>query len=235
MKLVVHMGVLLGVGLGLGLADMALRPLAESAENATDINDLIGQTDPDSGTPANTEPDVDTPEIRDPVDDGTGNTEPVDDGTSDNTEPVVDTPPDVPVVTSEPEFPRTTPGPNWPAHHVTVEQASQLFGRPDVLFVDARALDKFEEGHVQGAICLPLEAFHGQQPQILEFHTSMDFPIVVIYCGGGDCEESDAVRDLLMPDGYENVYVMHDGWPGWVKMGLPGETGQGEFEGFYDW
>ena len=38
---------------------------------------------------------------------------------------------------------------------VTVDEAKQLFGQPNVVFVDARVADEYKKFHIKGAISMP--------------------------------------------------------------------------------
>ena len=51
-----------------------------------------------------------------------------------------------------------------------------------------------------------------------------DLP-VVLYCSGGECEDSHMLADKLFGAGFANVLVYKDGWPDWVKRGGPVRTG----------
>ena len=51
---------------------------------------------------------------------------------------------------------------------------------------------------------------------------------LVVYCNGGNCDESEQVAKLINGSGYQKVYVMHDGIPGWQAMGYPSEEGEGQ-------
>src|SRR5271155_3565020 len=47
-----------------------------------------------------------------------------------------------------------------PSHVISVDEASKLVGRPDVVFVDTRNYWKYAKGHISGAVDLELFAFH---------------------------------------------------------------------------
>jgi rhodanese-related sulfurtransferase len=42
---------------------------------------------------------------------------------------------------------------------------------------------------------------------------------IVIYCSGGDCEDSHMLAQKLWGIQFNNVYVYKDGFPDWVKRG----------------
>jgi len=110
--------------------------------------------------------------------------------------------------------------------HITIKEAKALFEKtPPAYFVDTRHKADYEEGHVKDAFSLPLAAFSGKKPKLLDVMDPTE--IVVVYCVGGTCEESEEVAKNLSIMGHKNVYVMHAGFPGWVKAGLPVNKGVG--------
>jgi len=41
----------------------------------------------------------------------------------------------------------------------------------------------------------------------------------VVYCSGGDCEDSHMLSEKLWGIGLNNVLVYKDGYPDWLKRG----------------
>ena len=89
------------------------------------------------------------------------------------------------------------------------------------LFVDARSNDDYNEGHVKGAISLPVGEFDERVGNLLD-HYSPDRSIIT-YCSGRTCEDSHRLARMLIDFGYENVSIMIDGFPGWKENGYPVE------------
>lgn len=113
--------------------------------------------------------------------------------------------------------------------HITVAQAWELYNAaPPAIFIDSRHAPEYEAGHVAGAFRLPLDAFKGQEPAHIQFMPRSD--TYIVYCVGGNCDESTAVQKQLLLAGYRKVYVMHAGYPGWVDAGHPTEVGQDPIE-----
>lgn len=92
-------------------------------------------------------------------------------------------------------------------------------------FVDARLTEQFEAGHIADAMNI--------SPSMLEENASLfvldvidpELPIV-IYCGGGDCDDSHRVAELLQDlRGFEQTHVFVDGFPAWEQAGLPTSSG----------
>jgi len=100
-----------------------------------------------------------------------------------------------------------------------VKIAKQIYDIGKAVFVDARSREDYEDGHIKGAVSLPvgqfdesIDAFHDQ------YSTSSS---IVIYCSGRTCEDSHRLAHLLLDEGYTNVTIMIDGYPGWGSEGYP--------------
>jgi rhodanese-related sulfurtransferase len=94
-----------------------------------------------------------------------------------------------------------------------------------VPFLDARRTKVYEEGHVAGARSFAVwESDVDQKVFALQDEAGKDLP-VVLYCSGGECEDSHMLADKLFGAGFVNVLVYKDGWPDWVKRGGPVHAG----------
>ena len=83
--------------------------------------------------------------------------------------------------------------------------------QPDVLWVDARAREAYEQGHVPGAHSLNEDAWDEGLAAVLGAWTPGEK--VVVYCDGGSCDASHAVAARLREEaGLSEVYVLHGGW-----------------------
>ena len=100
-------------------------------------------------------------------------------------------------------------------------QAKQIYDSGNVLFVDARTRDDYDEGHIPGAASLPVGQFDEHINAFLDRH-DIERPIVT-YCSGRTCEDSHFLAQLLMDFGYRDVKVFIDGYPGWEAEGYPVE------------
>jgi rhodanese-related sulfurtransferase len=113
---------------------------------------------------------------------------------------------------------------DMPKGQITLEQAKKFFdeGSP---FVDARRKEDYEAGHIKGAFRINMKSFENGDPPLLAM-IARDANVVV-YCSGGNCDESEHVAEFMSDSGYKKVYVIHDGYPGWDAMGYPTEKGEG--------
>jgi rhodanese-related sulfurtransferase len=100
-----------------------------------------------------------------------------------------------------------------------IRHAKTLYDTGHVLFVDTRSIDDFHDGHIKGAISLPVGLYEEHIDAFLERY-DFDRPIVT-YCSGRACEDSHHLAQLLMERGYLNISVMIDGFPGWEAEGYP--------------
>ena len=101
----------------------------------------------------------------------------------------------------------------------SVSRAKEEFDRGGVLFVDARPLDNYQDGHIQGATSLPVGEFDERIESFLNRY-SPDQPIVT-YCSGRTCEDSHELAQFLTDAGYTNVRIFIEGFPGWESEGHP--------------
>jgi rhodanese-related sulfurtransferase len=100
-----------------------------------------------------------------------------------------------------------------------ITHAKSLYDTGHVLFVDARSIEDYTDGHIKGAVSLPVGQYDDQIDAFLDLH-DLDSPIVT-YCSGRTCEDSHHLARLLLERGYLNISVMIDGFPGWEAEGYP--------------
>lgn len=88
------------------------------------------------------------------------------------------------------------------------------------LFLDARRSEAFHTGHILGARSLPAwEANLSERIQRLAMLAPDPRLPVVIYCSGGDCQDSHLVAEALRPAGFVNLRIYREGYPDWVNRG----------------
>ena len=95
------------------------------------------------------------------------------------------------------------------------------------LFLDARRSKDYAQGHVAGARSFPVwesEVLKGRVEALVAEGRDGSLP-VVLYCSGGDCEDSHMLAQALFGAGFENLLVYRDGFPDWVKRGGAVATG----------
>ena len=99
--------------------------------------------------------------------------------------------------------------------------AKEIFDKGHVLFIDARSQDSYEQGHIQGAVSLPLGQFDEKIDYFLSRH-ALDQPLIT-YCSGRTCEDSRHLARLLSEAGFTDVRIFIDGFPAWKAEGYPVE------------
>ena len=105
---------------------------------------------------------------------------------------------------------------------IKLEQAFSLFKR-GILFIDARDVPDYDEGHISKSINIPFDDFDNHK-QKLE-NISKEQPLV-IYCAGTECDLSHLLANLLFEKGYNQVYVFFGGWVEWFDANYPIEKTQ---------
>ena len=89
-------------------------------------------------------------------------------------------------------------------------------GGEKVLFVDLREPNDFQQGHLPGAVLLPLRELPSQFTKVPRTGR------VVLYCscGPGNIEEGYSYQ-ILREQGYRNVSVLEGGMTEWLRLGYP--------------
>jgi rhodanese-related sulfurtransferase len=113
------------------------------------------------------------------------------------------------------------PHPDKPWVEVSGDDVAALHRRGDVPFLDARRTAVYRDGHVAGA--RPFSVWEADiDDKVKAFFAEGHDPsgAIVVYCSGGDCEDSHTLGQKLYMAGFDNVLVYKDGFPDWEKRGL---------------
>lgn len=214
-SLIVQIGIIIGVGIALGAVDaFALRRVDLSEREAPpSVDEILKNAARGQPIP------VDTP-AESPDDPAAGETQPDE---PEAPQPLVPEPAAASAAPSAPAGFTPTPKDQLPAGQITLDEAKALFDI-GAMFVDSRSLDHFKQGHVENAIRIESSMFRMGDPAELALIPRE--AVVVVYCNGGHCDESENVAKYLSASGYKTVYVLHDGFPGWKAMGFPSATGE---------
>ena len=111
------------------------------------------------------------------------------------------------------------------------KQAREMFEDPRfaqgaIIFIDARNDEHYQQGHIPGA--WPFDRYHPENYLPTVLPACQLAQQVVVYCTGGDCEDSEFaalfLRDSAQIPG-EKLFVFAGGWTEWTERGLPMETG----------
>ena len=106
---------------------------------------------------------------------------------------------------------------------ITLDEAKVLQQSGGAVFMDARPLEEFTKGHIQGAISLP---WHEAEQRVMDVTADMSNDAVIItYCDGDTCNLSKDLALLLENLGFLKVRILINGWTVWQKAGLPVDAG----------
>jgi len=109
---------------------------------------------------------------------------------------------------------------------IPFDEAKDKFLTGAAVFVDARTPELYQEGHIQGALNVPLAEFDQMMERVL---TELpEEALIVTYCDGEECDLSAQLALKLREIGYENVRVLHNGWSLWKNHPLPFQSGKGQ-------
>ena len=103
----------------------------------------------------------------------------------------------------------------------TVALARKLFNTGEYVFVDARSAEDYQEGHIRGAVSLPVGQVEAKLSEFLQQYPPET--AIITYCSGRTCQDSHHLAEVLLEMGYENINVFIDGFPGWETEGHPVE------------
>jgi len=109
-------------------------------------------------------------------------------------------------------------------------QAWQLFNDPRhqqqlVVFIDARDDRHYSQGHIPGAY--QFDHYHPEKYLAEILSACQMAEQIVVYCNGGDCEDSEYAAVMLRDAGVANqkLFVFSGGINEWTARHLPLETG----------
>jgi rhodanese-related sulfurtransferase len=113
------------------------------------------------------------------------------------------------------------PHPDRASVEISTDDAEVLYNQQR-LFLDARRSSVYADGHVAGARSFPVweSDIADRVKAFFEEGLDQNAPIV-IYCSGGDCEDSHMLAEKLYMVGFNALFVYKDGFPAWQKRGLP--------------
>ncbi|MGH9369519.1 MAG: rhodanese-like domain-containing protein, partial [Thermoanaerobaculia bacterium] len=109
---------------------------------------------------------------------------------------------------------------------ISGEEAVALHGR-GVPFLDARRTAVYVEGRIAGARRFPIwesAVVESAIKGLFDEGYDVNAPLV-LYCSGGDCEDSHMLAERLHGYGFNNALVYTGGYPDWEKRGMPVEKG----------
>jgi len=96
---------------------------------------------------------------------------------------------------------------------ISVEEVYEIINtNQDYIILDVRTPEEFNEGHIEGAMLIPVDELKGRLDEL-----SVDKPII-IYCKSGGRSRNAA--SILVENGFTRVYDM-GGITDWIDKGYP--------------
>ncbi len=96
--------------------------------------------------------------------------------------------------------------------NISVEEVYKIVsGNQDYLILDVRTPDEFNEGHIEGAVLIPVSELESRLDELAE-----NKPIVV-YCKVGG--RSSTAANILVENGFTGIYDMTGGIMDWIENG----------------
>jgi rhodanese-related sulfurtransferase len=109
-------------------------------------------------------------------------------------------------------------------------QAAQLFHDPrfqqgSIAFIDARDEQHYREGHIPGAC--EFDPYYPEKNFATVLPVCQAAEQIVVYCNGGDCDDSESAASALRDVGIANqkLFIYTGGITEWTTNGLPVEIG----------
>ncbi len=94
------------------------------------------------------------------------------------------------------------------------------------ILIDARDDKLYRAGHIPGAFLVDHYRIERYIPTVLDFCRAAEK--IVVYCNGGECEDSEFVALDLLGEGIEpgRIFVYAQGFMDWEDQGMPVELGE---------
>ena len=97
---------------------------------------------------------------------------------------------------------------------VTVQEASNLIAeKPELVILDVRTVSEFNDGHIEGAINIPVEEIANRLSELDKNDE------LLVYCRTGN--RSATAVGILEDAGFTKIYHMHEGISVWVQREYP--------------
>jgi rhodanese-related sulfurtransferase len=109
------------------------------------------------------------------------------------------------------------PSSEKPGLPMDLQTAIHLYGKAGTVFVDARKIDAFQTGHIEGARHISYSFVEPVSQETLD--GLRGYTSVIVYCNREDSEASKLLAGELAQVGIKGVVYLEKGFAGWVKAG----------------
>ena len=103
-------------------------------------------------------------------------------------------------------------------YKIDITEAKYLYDSGKVVFVDARGAAEYAQGHIKGAVSIPVSA---TPEEMAKLKNKLKGKILVTYCHGVGCHLADKTAYKLYDAGYRNIAIFFGGWPKWNEHKYP--------------
>ena len=99
---------------------------------------------------------------------------------------------------------------------LTADQLKSLLDEKiDIILIDARTKEEYQEAHIAGAISIPEKNFDESASILLADKNAL----LVFYCNGVKCGKSKKAAVKADAKGYKNILIYSEGFPVWEEKG----------------
>jgi rhodanese-related sulfurtransferase len=100
---------------------------------------------------------------------------------------------------------------------VDADFVRQLSADPETVLIDARVPELFKQGHIPGAISLPLSRFDDLiGERMARLRTAR---LLIVYCSGPNCHDSYELALKLWGKGFKDLLLYRGGIEDWLEKG----------------
>lgn len=82
------------------------------------------------------------------------------------------------------------------------DEAMEIYNRENAILIDVRMPDEYRKKHIEGAINIPIYEIDNLKNEIIDKDK-----VILLYCKTG--KRSKIVKEILMQNGYRNVYTFN--------------------------
>jgi rhodanese-related sulfurtransferase len=106
---------------------------------------------------------------------------------------------------------------------VSLEEMREISAGRAAIILDARPDIFYQVGHIPSALSLPRDDFENGYRALASLLQRHREQVLVVYCAGEDCPDSQTVGEALQHLGYPHVRLFRGGWGDWESDNLPVE------------
>lgn len=98
--------------------------------------------------------------------------------------------------------------------------SKKFFDKNQAVFLDTRDPGEFNRSHIAGDLELSPAPTAGVDPPV-EYLLPGRKTLFIFYCNTGECDVSMGLDREMTGNGYSNIFVLSEGYPGWEAAGYP--------------